>query len=215
MEIALVLLLILAAYLLGSIPSAVWVGRSLRGIDPREHGSRNAGATNTIRVLGTPLGVLVLLMDVAKGFFAVSLWHIGAGSFDSANALYTYMIALGLMAVVGHIYPVFAGFRGGKGVATISGVLLALQPWAFLWLLLLFALIVIVTRYISLGSVVCGLCYPFVLYFGFGERALPFLIFASCTGLLLLYTHRKNIGRLLKGTESKFQPTRHGSMGKG
>ncbi|PID90566.1 MAG: acyl-phosphate glycerol 3-phosphate acyltransferase [Bacteroidetes bacterium] len=211
---ALLILLVVLAYLLGSIPSAVWVGRWLRGIDLREHGSKNAGATNTIRVLGTPIGLLVLAMDMAKGFFAVRLWHFGATAFDSTNGLYTYMLLLGIMAVVGHIYPIFAGFRGGKGVATICGVILSLQPLVFLCLLVLFVIIVGTTRYISLGSMVCGVCYPFILYFLFDVRALPFLIFAACAGLLLLYTHRKNIGRLLNGTESKFRPTKHGSLGR-
>ena len=124
--------LVAVAYLLGSIPTAVWIGKRFYGIDVREHGSHNAGATNTIRVLGLRTGLIVFVIDLAKGYCAVSL-SLLAGWLGSSPQLHTLLgIGLGLAAIAGHIFPLFAGFRGGKGVATICGVALALHPWAAL-----------------------------------------------------------------------------------
>ncbi len=208
-----IVLIVLGAYLLGSIPTAVWLGKFLHGVDVREHGSHNAGATNTIRVLGVKSGVAVLLIDILKGFAAVSLGAIVQGHFGQADHYSTYCILLGICAVLGHIFPVFAHFRGGKGVATMAGVVLALQPWAFLCALGIFAVVLLLTRYVSLGSTTAGVSYPFILYFVFHEHSTPYVVFSICVALLLLSTHRRNIKRLLNGTESKFKPTSKGSLG--
>ena len=169
--------LVAVAYLLGSIPTAVWIGKRFYGIDVREHGSHNAGATNTIRVLGLRTGLVVFAIDLAKGYCAVSLGLL-AGWLGSSPQLHTLLgIGLGLAAIAGHIFPLFAGFRGGKGVATICGVALALHPWAALCALGVFAVVLIATRYVSLGSMLAGLSYPIFLFFVFQSRNIPLLVF--------------------------------------
>lgn len=202
----------LAAYLLGSIPTAVWLGKSLHGVDVREHGSHNAGATNTIRVLGVKTGVAVLLIDILKGFLAVSLAGFVKDTIHPEDYYSSYRILLGVCAVLGHIFPLFANFRGGKGVATMAGVVLAMQPWACLCALGIFSVVLLTTRYVSLGSITAGATYPLTLYFVFQERSTPYILFSGCVALLLIYTHRKNIKRLLNGTESRFKPTARGSL---
>ncbi len=201
------------AYLLGSIPTAVWLGKLFFHIDVREYGSKNAGATNTIRTLGLPAGLAVFAIDVLKGFAATNLYRIviawGEGSPEQWSA---YAILFGVLAVVGHIFPIFAGFRGGKGVATLCGVVLALHPLATLCVLGVFALVLAATRYVSLGSMTAGIAFPFFLFFLFRVRELPLLIFAIAIAVLLLVTHRANIVRLLHGKESRFAPKRKGSV---
>jgi len=201
------------AYLLGSIPTAVWLGKRLYHVDVREHGSRNAGATNTIRVLGIRIGLAVLAIDVAKGFAAVQLARLAPWLLPGDWALDLLRIGLGLAAFFGHLFPVFAQFKGGKGVATLLGVVLALEPLAALSALGVFALTLTVTRYVSLGSMLAGLSFPLFAYFAYGERSVPMTVFNVMLALLLLYTHRANIKRLSQGEESRFTPTRHGSAG--
>lgn len=206
-----VLFLLIGAYLLGSVPSAVWVGRAFRGVDVREHGSGNAGTTNTIRVLGIGLGLLVFVIDLLKGFLAVRLV-----SFLSADSPYSPLwisLELGVVVTLGHIFPLFAGFRGGKGVATLCGVGLALHPEGALCALGVFTVVLILTRYVSLGSMLAGLSFPLFLYFGFHVREFPLLLFASLVAVLLLVTHRSNVIRLLHGEEGKFRVSRSGSLG--
>lgn len=201
------------AYLLGSIPTAVWVGKLFFHVDVREHGSKNAGATNTIRTLGLPAGLAVFAIDVLKGFAATNLYRILLAWGGGDVSLWSlYAIIFGVCAVVGHIFPVFAGFRGGKGVATLCGVVLALHPLATLCALGVFAVVLATTRYVSLGSLTAGLSFPLFLFFLFHVRELPLLIFAATVALLLFITHRANIGRLLHGTESRFAPKRKGSV---
>ncbi|MDD3108030.1 MAG: glycerol-3-phosphate 1-O-acyltransferase PlsY [Alistipes sp.] len=194
--------LLLVAYLLGSIPSAVWIGRKFYGIDVREHGSHNAGATNTLRVLGPRAALPVFSMDILKGFLAVMLAYLTdypAGS----NAIFNLKIALVAAAVIGHILPIFAGFRGGKGVATLAGAALGVYPLAVLLCLVIFALIFGFTHYVSLGSMSAGVAFPILVIGVFGERSWSLVIFSILIALLLLYTHRKNIQRLLNQSESK------------
>jgi acyl-phosphate glycerol 3-phosphate acyltransferase len=194
---------------MGSIPTAVWLGKVFFGIDVREYGSKNAGATNTIRTLGLPTGLLVFAIDLLKGFGAASLYHFLPVDFAISWSLCA--ISFGIFAVLGHIFPVFAHFRGGKGVATLCGVVFALHPLATLCALGVFALVLVISRYVSLGSMLAGISFPFFLFFLFRVRDLPLLIFAIVVALLLLFTHRKNIGRLLSGTESRFSPKRKGA----
>lgn len=194
-------LLIIIAYLLGSIPSAVWIGKKYYGIDIREHGSKNAGATNTLRVLGARAALPVFLIDVLKGFVAVSLSHLAG--LPTENQVINLKIILVVTAVLGHIFPVFAGFRGGKGVATLAGSILAVYPPAVLLCLATFALILIVTHYVSLGSMIAGAMFPVYTVFVYGQTYMPLVIFGCIIAVLLIVTHRKNIKRLIAGTESK------------
>jgi glycerol-3-phosphate acyltransferase PlsY len=197
----------LTAYLLGSIPNSVWIGKTFFGVDVREHGSGNAGATNTLRVLGKPAGFTVLFLDFLKGFVAASLvfWP---GLIFNTNHTMEYKMVFGALAVLGHIYTVFAGFRGGKGIATVIGVVAGMD-----WMLALacfgtFIVIVAITKYISVGSMLSGLISP--LYAGlihhWEEKNLVY--FCIVVGLLVVYTHRSNIKRLRKGEESRFSLTK-------
>lgn len=194
----------LLAYLLGSIPASVWVGKWFYGLDVRNEGSGNAGATNTIRVLGLKAGIPVLLFDVFKAWLAVSLANwITYGGF-SENQQVIYRILLGATAVIGHVYPVFAGFRGGKGVASLVGVVIALYPAAFLIILGCFIVVMVFTRTVSLASIISSLAFPVVVIFVFGETRVPLIILATAVAIFVPYTHRENIKRLLNGTEKKF-----------
>jgi len=194
--------LLIAAYLLGSIPTSVWVGRWACGIDIREHGSGNAGATNTVRVLGYKWGIPVLLFDILKGFLAVSLIHYS--SLIQNTVLYDgYSIILGILAVIGHIWPVFAKFKGGKGVATILGVVMALQIIPTLIAFVIFMAILLTTRYVSIGSMIASLSYPLSVYLFELNTTWPLIVFSFAVPALLIFTHRANINRLLKGTENK------------
>ena len=192
------------AYLLGSIPTAVWVGKWFYGVDVRNEGSGNAGATNTIRVLGLKAGIPVIIVDILKGYFAVWLmrYFVPAGWSGDYS---TYLeITSGLLAVVGHTLPVFAGFRGGKGVATLLGVGIALYGYAVLVSVVLFVLIIALTRYVSLGSMLAGIAFPLVVIFYFHEKNPGLIALSIFAALFLIWTHRNNIGRLLNGTENKF-----------
>ncbi|MFI3266282.1 MAG: glycerol-3-phosphate 1-O-acyltransferase PlsY [Rikenellaceae bacterium] len=195
------ILIIIAAYLLGSIPSAVWIGKKFYGIDVREHGSKNAGATNTLRVLGGKAAAVVFTMDIVKGAAAVTLSRLS--SFSQSDSLYIFEIILIFAAIFGHIFPVFAGFKGGKGVATLAGATIALLPLTALTCLGCFILVLAITHYVSVGSMITGIVFPFVSYFVFGNTALPLVIYSSSVAVLLLITHRKNIKRLLNKEESK------------
>lgn len=198
-----IFLCLAGAYLLGSIPTAVWIGKALFGIDVREHGSGNAGATNALRVLGTKTGVVVLLLDALKGVAAVLLGCLVKDSFSSPSLFSIFQLALGLFALLGHVYPVFAGFRGGKGIATLAGIIALLFPGAVLICLLVFAAIFIPTRYVSLGSMAASIAFPLSVMFLTGPATTPEIVFALLVAVFVPYTHRKNIQRLIKGTENK------------
>ena len=201
---ALEVILILAAYLIGSIPSAVWVGKLFYGIDVREFGSGNAGATNTFRVLGKKAGVPVLLMDVVKGVLAVCLAHFSDFTSHS-TPLINYQIAIGIAAVLGHIFPLFAGFRGGKGVATLLGVALAIQPQGAAMALVVFLFVLFAFRYVSLASMCAGLSFPFIVLVILHNSPVSLILFSFMVAALLIITHKKNIQRLLKKQEPKLQ----------
>lgn len=192
------------AYLLGSIPTAVWVGKIFYNIDIRNEGSGNAGATNIIRVLGIKAGIPVMIVDVLKGFAAVYLMqYFIPGSWSVSNMIYVQILA-GFLAVIGHVYPVFASFRGGKGVATLLGMGIALFP-TVIWIpVIIFFLIVFSTGYVSLGSMLGGLSFPIADILIFHDTHPSKVGLAIIAALFLLFTHRKNIQRLLKGTENRF-----------
>ncbi|HQM70241.1 MAG TPA: glycerol-3-phosphate 1-O-acyltransferase PlsY [Bacteroidales bacterium] len=193
----------LTAYLLGSIPSAVWVGRLFHGIDVREHGSGNAGATNVIRVLGWKTGIPVLLFDMAKGFLAAMLPRLFNLAPTDSAMLVNLQIFTGLMAITGHIFPVFAGFRGGKGVAAMFGILLAIHPPVTLLCLGVFLVFFLSTGIVSIGSMAAGIAFPIFLLTFFKTPSVFFRIFSVVVAVALLVTHRKNIQRLLKGEEKR------------
>lgn len=211
------LLIILAiSYVLGSVPSSLWVGKLTKNIDIRKHGSGNAGTTNTFRVLGWKAGVSVFILDFLKGFVA-SYWvsqlafemQIGNGPIAppgwEADAF--LKITCGLMAVAGHMYPLFAGFKGGKGAATACGMLFGIEPVSISIAFAFFLIIVLTTRYVSLASILASFTYPISLlilrywfdYFVDGS----IIIFASIIAAGIIYKHKTNIRRLLAGNENK------------
>lgn len=202
MDVLYIGLFLFVSYLLGSIPTAVWIGKAFYNIDVREFGSGNAGATNTFRVLGKKAGIPVLIIDIIKGALAVSLsWLSG---FDTSSVFFTnFQIALGLGALLGHIFPIFAGFRGGKGVATLLGVVICITPISCSLALLVFLLVLFSTRYVSLSSIMAGLSYPFILNLGLQNHDVTLVVFSILVAVVLVFTHRKNIVRLLKRQESR------------
>ena len=200
-------LALLTAYLLGSVPTALWVGRRFFGLaDIREHGSGNAGATNTFRVLGPKAGSAVLFIDALKGFVAAFfLPNILFSQFNlaSENIVY-YRLAFGILAIVGHIYPVFAQFRGGKGVATVLGMMLGVAPATVGVCMLVFVVMLLLFRYVSLASMTAGVTFALLQLLPQFRPAQPFMVYVGFVlAALLIYTHRANIGRLRAGTESR------------
>ena len=194
----LLLAIIPVAYLLGSIPSSVWLGRAIRGIDLREHGSGNAGATNAFRVLGKPIGIAVLVLDMGKGSLAVTLSHVQHVVHADTEGWVMLEIALGLLAVTGHLFPIFAGFRGGKGVATIAGAGLAIHPFAALAAIGVYMLVFLVSRVSALGSLSAAVSYPVWIMAVFRSEFRSLWIFSLIVPLLVIVTHRNNILRMLK-----------------
>ncbi|MFP5470655.1 MAG: glycerol-3-phosphate 1-O-acyltransferase PlsY [Bacteroidia bacterium] len=198
-------LLLVGAYLLGSIPSAVWVGRWFFGVDVREHGSKNAGATNTFRILGKKAGIPVLFFDVFKGWLAVRMFgSLSPYELDSDQYI-NFKIALGVLAVIGHIFPVYVRFKGGKGVATLLGIILALHFEAAVVAFIVFLVVFVVSKYVSLGAIVTAAFFPFILIYGFKEQSASLQYFATAVSILLILTHRKNIYRLLRKQENKME----------
>lgn len=191
------------AYFIGSIPTAVWVGKSYYGIDVREHGSKNAGATNTFRVLGKRPGTLVLLIDVLKGALAVLLPVLFLSERMEENTLIILQLLTAFTAVLGHVFPVFAQFRGGKGVATSLGIIIGLHPPAAAICLLLFLLVFIVFKYVSLGAMLAAVAFPLLIIYAFQVDSIWLRGFSIILGALVIFTHKKNIVRLIHGEESK------------
>ena len=197
---------LIAAYLFGSIPTAVWLGQAFYGVDVREYGSGNAGATNTFRVLGKKAGISVMLIDIFKGYTATKLaYFIGLSVTSAPNSaqFVNYELALGLIAVMGHLFPIFAGFRGGKGVATLFGMILAVNPSAAMLCVLVFVTILITTKYVSISSICAGFTFPIATVFVLQSSIKSEVLYGICVCLLILVTHQKNLERLLKGKESK------------
>ena len=190
-----------AAYLLGSIPFGLLLGKMFGAADIRKEGSGNIGATNVARVAGPAAGILTLLLDAAKGAFAVVL----AARLSEQSA--TWMMIAGLCALIGHCFPIWLGFHGGKGVATAAGVFLVLCPLAFLGAVILFALVVVYWRFVSLGSISAAAAMPLLVYFFWApHHAPPYVVTFGSLGaaLLIVYKHDANIQRLVQGDEPKF-----------
>ena len=193
---------VLIAYLLGSIPNSVWIGKFFYNIDVREFGSGNAGATNTFRVLGKKAGIPVLIFDILKGTLAVALSYF-SGFDTGSNEFIDLQLGLGISALIGHIFPVFAGFRGGKGVATILGIVVCILPLACALGLAVFLLVLISSRIVSLSSMIAGISFPIFVNLVLGNTNPILTVFSIIVATLLIITHRKNIQRLLKKEESK------------
>ena len=197
--------IIILAYLIGSFPTAVLVGKLFYHVDIRTKGSGNAGATNTIRVLGWKPGIPVMVFDVFKGWFILQLPSLFNLGFFTPNQLIFFQIILGVAVVVGNILPVFAGFKGGKGVATLLGVTIALFPEASGLTALVFFLVLFLKGYVSLASIIASISFPIIEILILHHHDRPALIILSImVGIFIPYTHRKNISRLIKGEESKF-----------
>lgn len=191
------------AYLLGSIPTAVWVGKGKYGIDVREHGSKNAGATNTFRVLGKKPGVVVLSIDVLKGSTAVLLPFIfNVGEWTSDHLIQVKLVCA-LAAVLGHVFPLFANFNGGKGVATSLGVVVGVHPSAALICIILFLIVFLISNFVSLGAIVAAVSFPLSILLIFKERSTWLIVFSIVLSAAVIFAHRKNIKRLMLGEESK------------
>lgn len=197
------LLLIIMAYCIGSIPTAIWISKSFFGIDIRDYGSGNAGATNTFRILGSRWGTIVMIVDVFKGVAATSLYiflpYYLTSEWDRTN----FMVGLGLAAVLGHIFPIWADFRGGKGVATLFGMIIAIQPLVAICCVGVFLLVLYMTRFVSLSSILASVAFAVFILFVFNEKEPLYRAFAIAVALLVVLTHQKNITRILRGSESK------------
>jgi glycerol-3-phosphate acyltransferase PlsY len=197
------ILLLLIAYLLGSVSTAVLVGRRFFGIDIREYGSGSAGATNVYRVLGPKWGAIVMIADMLKGVLAVQLAFLLPDYVENEMAFQNLQTLLGLAAVVGHIFPIWADFRGGKGVATIFGMVLGISPLTAVGCITIFSLVLYLTRFVSLSSILAGISFPIFILVVFNVDNPLYRVFAITVALLVLLTHQKNIGRLLRGEEGK------------
>lgn len=194
---------VILAYLVGSVPTSVWVGRYFYGIDIRKAGSGNAGATNTFRVLGIKAGIPVLAFDVFKGWAAVKFIAIVPFFTPGTSQFINFQILLGVAAVLGHIFPIYVGFKGGKGVATLLGVVLALHPQAAFIAIGVFVAILLISKYVSLSSMIAGFSFPILIVTYFKITTPSLVIFSITIAILLLLTHQQNIERLIKKEESK------------
>jgi len=195
--------ILIFAYLIGSIPTSVWIGRFYFGIDVREHGSRNAGSTNAMRILGWKAGLSVLVLDIVKGWLAVNLIHLTNYYIPETGDFIEFQLLLGIAAIIGHIFPIYVGFRGGKGVATLFGLVLAINPEPTLICTGVFLMTLIVTKYVSLSSMIAAFTFPILVIFVFKTTTPSLVIFSLIISVLLLFTHQKNLERLLRREEKK------------
>ncbi len=189
--------------MLGSIPTSVWIGKHFFKIDIREHGSKNAGSTNAIRILGWKAGLIVLFFDIFKGWLAVNLIRLTDYYIPETGDYINFQLLLGIAAIIGHIFPVYVGFKGGKGVATLLGFVLAIDPTTTLICIGVFIIALIITKYVSLSSMIAGFSFPILVIFVFKTTTPSLIIFSLIVSVLLLFTHQKNIERLLRREENK------------
>ncbi|PHR42573.1 MAG: acyl-phosphate glycerol 3-phosphate acyltransferase [Fluviicola sp.] len=193
----------LIAYLLGSIPTSVWVGKAKFNVDVRQHGSNNAGATNTFRVLGKKAGTFVLIIDICKGAIAVLLPYITGFAEWKSDELIHLQLVTGVLAVVGHIFPLFAGFNGGKGVATSLGVIIGIHPPAAIICIIVFLIFFILSSFVSLGAILGAISFPLSINLIFGNENLSLMIFSILLASAVVVAHHKNIRRIIDGNENK------------
>jgi glycerol-3-phosphate acyltransferase PlsY len=187
------------SYLLGATPTSYWVGKAFHGLDLREHGSGNLGATNAFRVLGWRSAIPVVVVDVGKGFFPV--WFFPAWTGASLG----WALAFGAAAIIGHMFSLWVGFRGGKGVATSAGVFAALAPWAVVGAFAVWSVLTFVSGYVSLGSIGAAAALPVMVYLTPNDGGTALLVFTVALAVFVIWAHRSNIRRLLKGEESSFR----------
>ncbi len=199
-----IILLIILAYLIGSIPTSVWIGKWFYKVDIRTKGSGNAGATNTIRILGWKAGIPVLLFDVFKGWFAVYMANFILRDVFTGDQFINIKIVLAVAAVIGHIFPVYVGFKGGKGVATLLGVGIALFSYSVLVAVGVFVVVLVISRIVSISSIIASIFFPFIVVFIFNVNNLSLIIMSVAVAVFIPLTHLKNIKRLIKGEESRF-----------
>ena len=200
------ILFLLLAYLIGAFPSAVWLGRTFHNTDVREYGSGNAGATNTFRTLGPKAGIPVLLMDILKGWIAVNLvYFVTDNQLMSDERCFELKLAFGIAAVIGHLFPIYTGFRGGKGIATMLGFMIGIYWQAALLSALVFILTLLISKYVSLSSIIASLAFPFIVIviLGMNNTNSSLIIFSIFVPILSLITHQKNIERLIRQEENK------------
>lgn len=197
------LLLIIIAYLIGSIPTALIISKKFFGVDIRDYGSGNMGATNTFRVLGSRFGTVVMVFDILKGMLAVGLFYFLPFYINNEWDRTNLMVGLGLAAVMGHIFPIFAQYKGGKGVATLFGMILAVQPVIALSCVGVFLLVLFLTRYVSLSSIIAGIALPVCVLWIWNDDVVVYRIFAVLVACLIILTHQKNIIKILRGNESR------------
>ena len=190
-----IVILMIVAYILGCIPNALWIGKVFKGIDVREHGSKNTGSTNAARVLGAKLGILTLILDISKGAIPTL---IASMLLDSSISV----ILVGICAILGHSFSIFMKFKGGKAVATTVGVFIVLVPGAILLAAIVFFLVFGITRYVSLSSMIGAISLPIWIIIFY--KNIPLTIFGIIIAILIIVRHKSNIQRLLNGTESKF-----------
>lgn len=198
------ILLVILAYFIGAIPTAVWVGRIFFKVDIRQHGSGNAGATNSFRILGKKAGIPVLVFDAFKGFAAVYLVYFIRIYEPGTSGYVNMQIYLAFAALFGHIFPVYVGFKGGKGMASLIGIGLALAPYATLICMGVFLAVFFMTGFVSLASMSSGLAFTLITAFFFPQYDLPYIIFGITITILLAITHYDNIVRLKNKSENKF-----------
>lgn len=203
MELLLIVTGVVISYLIGSMPTALWVGKAFYGLDIREHGSGNSGATNTFRVLGKKAGTAVLLIDVIKGLTAASLVRylqfVDLGTVKYVNL----QLLFGLSAVLGHIFPLYAKFKGGKGIATLLGMIIAIHYLSALACISLFVVILFSTRYVSLSSILAAIAFPVFAVLIYKNEEPFFVAFGIAAAIMVVMTHQKNIVRLVAGNENK------------
>ena len=198
------ILLMALAYILGSVPNALWIGKVFKGIDIREHGSRNTGSTNAARVLGAKLGILTLILDVSKGLVPTLMAILlKVDFFENLTKISNFdYVLVGICAILGHVFSMFMNFKGGKAVATTLGVFLILVPKAILFAAIVFFVVFAVSRYVSLSSVLAAISLPIFIYFLYQQTI--YVILGILIAILIVVKHRSNIERLKNGTESKF-----------
>lgn len=203
------LLLLLLSFITGSIPTSIILGKIVKGIDIREYGSGNAGGTNVFRVLGWRPALIVVIIDIFKGWLPTAIYATVLFQGQPITNVGVIQILCGFCAVLGHTYTIFAGFRGGKGIGTLAGMLLALFPIALPLCIIVFIITLILTGYVSLSSILATVALPIILLvlpiFGIQQSTSSLLIFALLVPLFAIFTHRSNIVRLRNGTENRFE----------
>lgn len=197
------LFLVLLAYAIGSIPTAVLISKKYFAIDIRDYGSGNAGATNTFRILGKKWGSIVMMVDILKGFIATSLYILVPHYLTNELHRTNFMLGLGLASIIGHIFPIWADFKGGKGVATLLGMAIAIQPVVAGICVLVFLMVLFSTRFVSLSSILAGVSFMVLILFIYNEPEPLYRVFAVIVALMVLLTHQKNISRIINGTEAR------------